>query len=301
LLHLYETNLIVTNSCRLQTMHVFQTKKEVINWVNSRKKEDKTIGFVPTMGALHSGHKSLMKLAQSHCDEIIVSIFVNPTQFGPNEDFNRYPRTLEADCMLAKEAGVHAVFAPSAEEIYGHSHSKITFSINGLNTHLCGKTRSGHFEGVLLVVNKLLNVVQPHNAFFGKKDIQQCIILQSMVKTLDIPVELVLAETVREQDGLALSSRNRYLSSSDREKAPLIYKTLKASKSSILNRLSVSKVITNAINLLKEKDFLIDYIELVNESDLEPVSEIIVRKSYILACAVYLGTTRLIDNILFKA
>jgi len=282
-------------------MHVFHTKKEVRSWVNSRKKADKSIGFVPTMGALHSGHKSLMTLAQSQCDEIIVSIFVNPAQFGPNEDFSRYPRTLEADCKLAKEAGVHAVFAPSAEEMYGHAHSKVTFSINGLNKHLCGKTRPGHFEGVLLVVNKLFNVVQPHKAFFGKKDIQQCVILRSMVKTLDIPVELVLAETVREQDGLALSSRNRYLSASDREKAPLIYKTLKASEISILKRNTVSKVLTEAINQLKEKGFVIDYIELVNESDLEPVSEIIVRKSYILACAVYLGTTRLIDNILFKA
>jgi pantoate--beta-alanine ligase len=280
-------------------MHVFHTKQELSNWVISRKNAGKTIGFVPTMGALHSGHQSLMKLAGAQCDEVIVSVFVNPTQFGPNEDFSRYPRTLEADCKLAEKTGVSVVFAPSAEEMYGHNRSKITIAIDSLNNHLCGKSRPGHFEGVLLIVNKLFNIVQPHKAFFGKKDIQQCMIIRAMIKALDIPVELVLAETVRETDGLALSSRNRYLSALDREKAPLIFKTLKTAEKSILKRTNCTKVLLDATNLLKENGFKIDYIELVNESDLQPVSEIITGKSYILACAVFLGTTRLIDNVLF--
>lgn len=282
-------------------MQVIHTKAELKNWLKNQRKADQSIGFVPTMGALHEGHVSLMELSVAQCDKTILSVFVNPTQFGPNEDFSRYPRTLEADCKLAELNGVDVVFAPSAEEMYSDFQNPITFAIQGVNQHLCGKSRPGHFEGVLLVVNKLFNIVQPDKAFFGKKDIQQCIIIKNMVSRLDIPIEIVLGETVRESDGLAKSSRNRYLNADQRSIASIIYQTLTATKNELLEQSDVRQTLEKAIGFLKQSKFKIDYIELVNEMDLQPVTELIAGKSYILACAVYLDTTRLIDNLVFTA
>lgn len=282
-------------------MLLLHTKQELKVWLRNQKSKGKTIGFVPTMGALHEGHKSLMSESIAHNNCTVVSVFVNPTQFGPNEDFSRYPRTLQADCELAESVGVDVVFAPAADEMYQSEQKSILFSISGLNQQLCGRSRPGHFEGVLLVVNKLFNIVQPDRAYFGKKDIQQCIIIRTMVQQLDMPVELVFGETIREPDGLALSSRNRYLEENQRKLAPFIYTMLTQTKQQLLNGESVKLTLIGAQHYLESKNFKIDYIELVNESDLQPVSEIIAGKPYILACAAFLGNTRLIDNVIFTA
>ncbi|TNE73674.1 pantoate--beta-alanine ligase [bacterium] len=279
-------------------MQILRTKQDVRNWVREQRDSGKSVGFVPTMGALHEGHKNLMQQAVSQTDSVIVSIFVNPTQFGPNEDYSRYPRTLESDVEIAESVGVKAVFVPDVQEMYVEKQH-ITFSITALNEHLCGRSRKGHFEGVLQVVNKLFNIVQPDKAFFGKKDIQQCVIIRKMVDELDLPVELVLGETVREKDGLALSSRNRYLSDEQRAIAPHLYQILGACKLEIVNSELVQKALNHALFTAEQVGFRIDYIELVNDSDLQPVQEIIHGKTYILAAAVFLGTTRLIDNIHF--
>lgn len=280
-------------------MFLFKTKNEVHAWVASQKKSGKTVGFVPTMGALHKGHLHLLNLAKEQSDCVVLSIFVNPTQFGPNEDFSRYPRTYEADCILAEKAGVQAIFAPLPEEMY-QPEQFFNFSIHGLNTHLCGKSRPGHFEGVAQVVNKLFNIIQPDLAFFGRKDIQQCIILKKMVLEFDIPVKIILAETVREEDGLALSSRNRFLNVNERAIAPEFQKELVSLKALILKLNPVQNALNKSIINLKKIGFHIDYIELVDESNLQPVSQITSGKTYILAGAVFLGTTRLIDNIQFS-
>lgn len=280
-------------------MIVFKTKNEIHAWVSKQKKSGKSVGFVPTMGALHKGHLHLLQLAKEKSDCVVLSIFVNPTQFGPNEDFSRYPRTFEADCILAEKAGVEAIFAPLPEEMY-QTNQFFDFSIHELNTHLCGKSRPGHFEGVAQVVNKLFNIIQPDFAFFGKKDIQQCVILKKLVLELDIPVKIILAETVREEDGLALSSRNRFLDANERSIAPEFQKELVSIKAKILE----SKPIENALQIAKinlEKiGFHVDYIEFVDEANLQPVQLITSGKAYILAGAVFLGQTRLIDNILFS-
>lgn len=279
-------------------MLLFHTKADVRRWVHSQKMNGKSIGFVPTMGALHEGHKQLMALAVEHSDVVVGSVFVNPTQFGPNEDYSRYPRTLESDIQIAESIGVQALFVPDVAEMYVEKQH-IHFSITALNAHLCGRSRKGHFEGVLQVVNKLFNIIQPDKAFFGKKDIQQCVIIRAMVEELDMPVELIFGDTVREADGLAMSSRNRYLTAEERKIAPLLFQELSSCVKQLKTRQTVSVCLNQTIESVIRHGFRIDYIELVNDSDLQPVHEIVAGKTYILAAAVFLGNTRLIDNIPF--
>lgn len=204
---------------------LLHTIAEVREKVKQWKKEGLTVGLVPTMGALHKGHLSLIRKSVEKCDKTVVSVFVNPIQFCPGEDFEKYPRTLEADTKLAEEAGVDIVFAPSAEEMYGQGHIMsndfLTYVIPPFFyvNKLCGKSRTGHFDGVCTVVNKLFNIVQPEFAFFGEKDRQQLIIIKKMVKDLSIPVEIIPCPIIREDDGLAMSSRNKYLNPQERKEA----------------------------------------------------------------------------------
>jgi pantoate--beta-alanine ligase len=254
------------------------------------------IGCVPTMGALHDGHASLIRRAKSLCDFIVVTIFVNPTQFGPNEDFARYPRTLADDMTLSKAAGGDVIFAPAVGEMYPPD-SNTYIDIHILGDHLCGSSRPGHFRGVCTVVLKLLNIVQPDVAVFGAKDGQQARIIRAMVRDLNVPVAIDIAPTVREPDGLAMSSRNRYLNSNERAQAPKIYQSLNelamraaAGETDVARLESALKS-----SLAAMPGAIIDYAIIVDEATLQPISRI--DRPAMAAVAVRLGTTRLIDNI----
>ncbi len=260
----------------------------------------KKIVFVPTMGYFHEGHLSLMRWGRKHGDVLVVSVFVNPTQFGPNEDLSRYPRDLERDKALAEKEKVDVLFVPKAEDMYSDDHSSWV-EVKGLGEVLCGKSRPGHFRGVCTVVCKLFNIVQPHIAVFGEKDWQQLKIIQKMVKDLNIPVKVVGRPIVREKDGLAMSSRNTYLSSEERKEATNIYKGLQLAKSlvkqGILDR---EELLTRVKNFYKEKipSGKIDYVELVHPEKLHPVER--VEGKALLAVAIFIGKARLIDNILLE-
>lgn len=274
-----------------------------IDDVRRARKEWKglTVGLVPTMGALHAGHLSLIKKAKETCDKVIVSVFVNPIQFGPSEDFDKYPRTLEKDYELCKDAGVDIVFAPSPKEMYGEgqrlSNDTLTyvcppfFYVN----KLCGKTRTGHFDGVCTVVLKLFNIAQPDYAFFGQKDAQQAVIIRKMVKDLNIPVEIIQCPIVREESGLALSSRNKYLSEDGKKNALVL--------SRILNNIKAcySKGITD-ISALKETAYSyltdrhdLEYLEILDKNTLEEQEKANNDSIALIACRV--ENVRLIDNI----
>ena len=278
--------------------------EDVKNEIKKFKKEGFKIGLVPTMGALHEGHLSLIKRARKECDKAVVSVFVNPIQFGPSEDFDKYPRTLEADTKLCDKEGVDIVFAPTPSEMYGEgnrlSNDTLTyvcppfFYVN----KLCGKTRTGHFDGVCTVVNKLFNIVQPDVAFFGQKDAQQVVIIKKMVKDLNIPVEIIQCPIVREESGLALSSRNKYLSEEDKKEALVLNK--------ILNNIKIcyNKGI-NDISALKETAYSyltnkhdLEYLELVDRETLEEKTKADDNTIALIACRV--GGVRLIDNVYLK-
>jgi pantoate--beta-alanine ligase len=256
--------------------------------------------FVPTMGALHEGHLQLMRDARALAGEggsVIVSIFVNPLQFGPKEDFSNYPRELAADAAKCRSVGVDAIFAPNADEMYPSDRS-VTVLESKLSKVLCGASRPGHFDGVCTVVLKLFNLVQPHRAVFGKKDYQQLAIIRRMVRDLNVPIEITGSETMRETDGLAMSSRNRYLSELERGQAPAIRRALLLAKSrwesgersaAALREIFLSELRTHA-PLSR-----VDYIEAVDAGSLEPVTEITSRG--LMAAAVFFGRTRLIDNV----
>ncbi len=248
---------------------------------------------MPTMGALHEGHLSLMRTAKRECGFCVASIFVNPTQFGPNEDFAKYPRQEERDFEMAEAAGVDAMFAPTVEEMYPDSVT--TVSVSGVTDLWEGAHRPGHFDGVTTVVNKLLNIIRPTQAYFGWKDFQQCIVIGRMVDDLNLPMKLSFQETVREQDGLALSSRNKYLSPSDRALAPLLYSTLNSCRTQLLSGSSVESCIGDSRAFLETSGFDVQYLACVDPRSLLPL-----RESYHgarLIVAVRLGSTRLIDNI----
>ncbi len=279
-------------------MIVTKTKDEIRQVVRRWKGKGLGIGFVPTMGFFHKGHLSLMEKSLNRTDRTIVSIFVNPTQFGPNEDFNRYPRDIERDISLAKDTGVHAVFIPKSEEMYPIT-PKTWVTVDELSKNLCGRSRPSHFRGVATVVAKLFNIIQPDVAVFGQKDFQQLQIIKQMVKDLDFPIEIVAAPIYREKDGLAMSSRNTYLSKEERKSATCLFKALKRAK-----ELVESGKVRNSKGLYQDiKSFIetfpftkIDYIFIGNPDNLEPVNEL--KKPLLVALAVYLGKTRLIDNVL---
>jgi pantoate--beta-alanine ligase len=256
------------------------------------------IGFVPTMGALHEGHAALLRRAAGECPVTVLSIFVNPTQFGPNEDFSRYPRTFEADLALARECGITYVFAPTPEEIYPKGW-KTYIEVEGVTASLCGAYRPGHFRGVATVVHRLFQLVRPQVAYFGQKDLQQCLVIHQMAKDLELPVKIAICPTVREADGLAMSSRNRYLSSEERAKSTVIHRAMQAAKRSFDGgERNVEALLGKAREVLATvPEFAVQYAEILSVPALEPLAEINGPAAF--AVAGFLGKTRLIDNLLF--
>ena len=277
----------------MQTVHsVAQVREYVRGWHN----KGLSVGFVPTMGNLHDGHISLIREARARCDVVVVSIFVNPTQFGPNEDFDRYPRTLDADAAALVEAGTDLLFAPSVEEMYPLGQNQTWVDVDQLGDHLCGASREGHFRGVTTVVSKLLNIVQPDVAVFGEKDFQQLAILRRMCEELLFPVKIVGAATSRETDGLARSSRNGFLSDSERTLAPQLYAHLQQLKADIDAGERDYRALENRISQsLDTAGFSVDYLTIVNTKTLAPAGP--QDTDLVAAVAAKLGSTRLIDNI----
>jgi len=263
-------------------------------------RDGKRVGFVPTMGALHDGHLSLVRAAKAQADVVIVSIFVNPTQFGPNEDFAKYPRSFERDCQMLEKEGVDLVFAPSVEEMY--PAGAITYvTVEGLSEKLCGKSRPGHFRGVTTVVSKLFSAVEPDNAFFGQKDAAQAAIIRRMVRDLNFPVQIVVCPIVREPDGLAMSSRNAYLNPQQRKSALVLSRSLNQVEQ-LFNRgeRDVSKLVATGRNTIAaDPSVRLDYFEIVDPENLECVNRI--SGAALVAVAAFVGTTRLIDNVVLTA
>lgn len=255
------------------------------------------IGFVPTMGALHEGHLSLVRRAQRLTSPVVVSIFVNPAQFGANEDFDKYPRNLSHDVELLTKAGVDYVFAPAPDEIYPKDFETY-ISVEELSGVLCGRTRPGHFRGVATVVAKLFAVLEPDLAFFGQKDAQQVVILRKMARDLNFPSAIQSCPIVRESDGLAMSSRNSYLSSAERRAAPVLYRSLCHAAALVLGGEQQAGKIRQQVQSVIESEPLAktDYVEIVDNINLQPVET--VRGECLLAVAVYFGKTRLIDNLI---
>lgn len=278
-------------------MKVITTIEALTAEIQAAKLTQKTIGLVPTMGYLHEGHLTLASKARAENDLVVMSIFVNPTQFGPNEDFESYPRDLERDKALAQSVGVDIVFAPSVDEIYPHNGG-IFIHAGEQATILCGASRPGHFDGVLQVVSILFHLTQPTRAYFGQKDAQQAAIIATMVRDYHFPLEMRVVPIVREEDGLAKSSRNVYLSAKDRSEAPAIYEALQLAKDSFLANGDATGALAKAqAHITKSTHGKIDYIELLAYPDLLPVTA--QTEQVLLATAVYIGQTRLIDNCIF--
>ena len=265
--------------------------------LNPARAARKIIGFVPTMGNLHEGHLSLVREARQLCDVVVVSIFVNPIQFGPNEDFDNYPRTLEQDSQLLAEAGCDIVFAPSVEQMYGKNPRLTNISVSEITEDLCGLQRPGHFDGVAVVVTKLFNIVQPNYAFFGQKDYQQLAVIRQFVRDLNIPLEVIGVPIVRAEDGLALSSRNGYLSEQERKTAPVIYQSLKNAEQALQQGEKLSEVLANIKTALTQAGFVVDYVE-ARTPELQKIDEF--NQEIVLFVAAKLGSTRLIDNMQIK-
>ena len=257
----------------------------------------KLIGFVPTMGNLHEGHLNLVREARKLCDVVVVSIFVNPIQFGPNEDFDNYPRTLDQDSKLLAEVGCDIVFAPSVEQMYGKKPRLTNISVGEITNDLCGLQRPGHFDGVAVVVAKLFNIVQPNYAFFGQKDYQQLAVIRQFVQDLNIPLEVIGVPIARAADGLALSSRNGYLSEEQRQTAPVIFQTLKLAEQQLQQKTSLDEVLVNIKAALTQAGLVVDYVE-ARTPELQKTSEF--NQDLVLFVAAKLGKTRLIDNLQVK-
>lgn len=279
---------------------------DIISKVNSMKEiskeargKGKKIGFVPTMGFLHEGHLSLIRKAKEISDMTVVSIFVNPTQFGAGEDFDKYPRDLTLDADLAIAEGVDYLFMPSAEEIYPQKYSTYV-EVKNLSDALCGESRPGHFKGVTTIVMKLFHIVLPTFAVFGQKDAQQAIIIKKMVQDLNMDVELLIFPTIRHDDGVAMSSRNSYLSKKEREAATVLYRALKEGEKLIQDGKRDSEGIISEMKKLLESEALarIDYISITDTENLQPLKKI--SGSILIALAVFIGNTRLIDNIMIS-
>ncbi len=258
----------------------------------------RTVGLVPTMGALHAGHLSLIDAARRDCDWVVVSIFVNPSQFGPNEDIDKYPRPIGEDLEKCRACGVDLVFQPSAEAMYG-SGCDTTVQVNAVSAHLCGRHRAGHFAGVSLVVTKLLNIVQPDRAYFGQKDAQQLAVIRRLVQDLNMPVEIIGCPIVREPDGLALSGRNAYLNEREREQATVLYHSLLAIRDAVEGGSRDSAELVRAASELIEQSgpCEIDYVDLVDPQTMQPLAHL-EAGPVLAAAAVRFGECRLIDNLL---
>lgn len=279
-------------------MKIVGTVKEVREQVKEWKKQGLSVGFVPTMGYLHEGHKSLMDAARKGNDKVVVSIFVNPMQFGPTEDLATYPRDLDHDAVLCESAGVDLIFHPEAEEMYEKDFCSFV-DMTGLTEGLCGKTRPIHFRGVCTVVNKLFNIVTPDHAYFGQKDGQQLAVIKRMVRDLNMDIEIVGCPIIREEDGLAKSSRNTYLSSEERKAALILSKTVALGKELAKTEKDANKVVeAMKKNIETEPLAKIDYVEAVDALSMAPVEKL--EGTCMLAMAVYIGKTRLIDNTLIN-
>lgn len=263
------------------------------------KRENKAIGFVPTMGALHEGHLSLMRRARAENDVLVISIFVNPTQFGPGEDYETYPRNIEQDRKLAAGVGVDIVFAPSVSEMYPDGYATYV-EVERLTKELCGRSRPHHFRGVTTVVTKLFNIVRPDRAYFGQKDYQQAIVIKRMTTDLHLGPEIVVMPIIREPDGLAMSSRNNYLSEKERKAALILYRSLKKTEKMLTGGERDSATIKgNIAQLIKQEPLAeVEYISVVDSEDLTEIAEI--KDQVLIALAVRIGKIRLIDNILME-
>lgn len=280
-------------------MKIISSIAQMRSFKLKESKKHKTIGFVPTMGCLHQGHLSLIRQAKKDCHTCIVSIFVNPIQFGPKEDYSKYPRDLERDSILAKSAGCDCIFYPQVKNMYPERY--LTYvNVEEITDGLCGAQRPGHFKGVATVLTKLFNIVQPDIAYFGQKDYQQALVIQKMVKDLNMPLRIKVMPIVRESDGLSMSSRNAYLNAQERLEAAVIYRALQKAKSEILSGERDSRKIIREIKKEimqgKERNPRIEYIAVVDARTLEPLEEI--EGKSLLALAVWMGKTRLIDNII---
>ncbi|MCA9814202.1 MAG: pantoate--beta-alanine ligase [Candidatus Obscuribacterales bacterium] len=285
-------------------IRIARSKSDVRSWYDSVRSEfpGSVIGFVPTMGALHKGHETLIESASTRCDRVVVSIFVNPTQFGPGEDLDKYPRTFEADLEICKRHGVDLVFSPEPAELYQTGTEALTViePPRELIERLCGLSRPGHFCGVATVVAKLFNIVRPDKAYFGEKDFQQLQVVKRMVRDLDIPVEIVPVPTVRDHDGLALSSRNAYLSEEQRAIAPRLQAGLVRIGELVRGqeKLALSEAIDLVrVDLSENGGFNIDYLEVCDCDTLEPLVEAPADRKIVILIAAKLGAVRLIDNL----
>ncbi len=280
----------------LETIHTIEWMKQV---ARQARAEGRPIGFVPTMGALHEGHLSLVRAACAECSPVIVSIFVNPTQFGINEDFQKYPRTLAADRRTLEDAGVNYLFAPEAAEIYPPGF-RTWVNVEGLSERLEGRVRPGHFRGVATIVLKLLEIVQPQKAFFGRKDAQQARLVRQMARDLHLDAEIAVCPIVREPDGLALSSRNAYLHPEERRAATVLYRSLDGARAAIARGERDALRIVAAMREMLRAEPLAepDYVELVDAETLEPVTRL--RGVCLALLAVRIGAVRLIDNLLIE-
>ena len=280
-------------------MKIVKSVSETQSLIKAIKRQGKTIGFVPTLGYLHEGHLSLMRRASKDCDVSVISIFVNPTQFGPYEDFKKYPRDLKRDENLARSTGVDIVFCPSVKEMYPNDYLT-NVNVEKITDVLCGDSRLGHFKGVTTVVAKLFNIVQPDIVYFGQKDAQQTRVIQQMIKDLNIPIKIKSLPIVREKDGLAMSSRNKYLSSKERRDALVLLQSLRKARTLIKKGKISSSIITSMIRKMisTKKSAKIDYVVCVDFKTFKPVKRI--RRNALIALAVWVGKTRLIDNIIIK-
>lgn len=281
-------------------MNIVKTISEVRNEVKNWKKQGLSVGLVPTMGYLHEGHKSLIERACKENDKVVVSVFVNPTQFGPGEDLATYPRDIQRDAALCEDAGAALIFNPEPEEMYFDDfHTYVT--MESLSEELCGKTRPIHFRGVCTVVSKLFHIVAPDRAYFGQKDAQQLAIIKRMVRDLNFDIEIVGCPIVREADGLAKSSRNTYLNPEERKAALVLSKAVGLGQELIQKGERNADVIVEKMKQLIEEEPLakIDYVQAVDAISIQPVAEI--KGTVLVAMAVYIGKTRLIDNFIYEA
>ena len=282
-------------------MEIIRTAPWMKEAARQARAENHLIGFVPTMGALHEGHLSLLRRAKAECSKVFASIFVNPTQFGPSEDLSKYPRTFESDVAKLDATGVDVLFAPDPKEMYPAGFTTYV-TVEGLSERLEGRSRPGHFRGVATVVLKLFEIVQPHFAFFGRKDAQQARIVQRMAHDLNLDVELKLCPIVREEDGLALSSRNAYLNAEERRAAAVLHRSLQAACREIAADVRDALTLQSAVRdeLSKEPLARVDYVEVVDADSFAPVARIGSRPAYI-SLAVFIGKIRLIDNLMIES
>ncbi len=277
-------------------MQTYTTIQSLQDTVENYRSQGQSIAFVPTMGGLHAGHLSLAKLAKQKADKVIVSVFVNPTQFGENEDFDQYPKTIEQDINLLEQHQVDGLFTPSIEQIYPQGlHSDI--KVGDMGDVLCGASRPGHFDGVVQVVHRLLEIVKPNVAIFGQKDYQQLLVITQMAAQYFPTVEILSQATIREKDDLAMSTRNQYLSTNERKIAPHLYQALLQAKQDYLNNTAVETLTNKAKHNLAE-DFKVDYLEVLDANTLKQITDN--TSKIAILCAVFLGSTRLIDNIIFN-